>query len=90
MGALQVLNKPGGSEESDVTLLRLVASFSGSALVAQKLRQEAEAARLVFRELEIAREVQRHLFPAHPPGVSGLDISAFCRPTVSVQGSGLR
>ena len=45
LGALQVLNKPGGFEESDVKLLGLAASFSASALIAQKLRQEAEAAR---------------------------------------------
>lgn len=86
LGALQVLNKPGGFEDSDVTLLGLVASFSGSALVAQKLRQEAEAARLLFRELEIAREVQRHLFPSQPPEIPGLDISAFCRPAQVVGG----
>ena len=80
LGALQVLNKPGGFEESDVKLLGLAASFSASALVAQKLRQEAEAARLVFRELEIAREVQLRLFPSHPPHIPGLDIAAYCRP----------
>jgi hypothetical protein len=34
----------------------LAASFSASALVAQSLGQQAEAARLVFRELEIVRE----------------------------------
>ena len=86
LGALQVLNKPGGFEECDVKLLGLAASFSVSALVAQKLRQEAEAARLVFRELEIAREVQRHLFPSHPPNIPGLDISAYCRPAHVVGG----
>ena len=86
LGALQVLNKPGGFEESDVKLLGLAASFSGSALVAQKLRQEAEAARLFFRELEIAREVQRRLFPSHPPDIPGLDISAYCRPAHVVGG----
>ena len=86
LGALQVLNKPGGFEESDVKLLGLAASFSASALVAQKLRQEAEAARLVFRELEIAREVQRRLFPSHPPRIPGLDISAYCRPANFVGG----
>ena len=86
LGALQVLNKPGGFEECDVKLLGLAASFSVSALVAQKLRQEAEAARLFFRELEIAREVQRHLFPSHPPNIPGLDISAYCRPAQVVGG----
>ena len=86
LGALQVLNKPGEIEESDVKLLGLAASFSASALAAQKLRQEAEAARLVFRELEIAREVQFRLFPAHPPRVPGLDIAAYCRPANFVGG----
>ena len=73
-------------EESDVKLLGLAASFSASALAAQKLRQEAEAARLVFRELEIAREVQLRLFPSHPPRVPGLDIAAYCRPANFVGG----
>jgi sigma-B regulation protein RsbU (phosphoserine phosphatase) len=86
LGALQVLKKPGGFEEGDVKLLGLAASFSVSALVAQKLRQEAEAARLFFRELEIAREVQLRLFPSHPPHIPGLDISAYCRPANFVGG----
>ena len=86
LGALQVLNKPGKIEESDVKLLGLAASFSASALAAQKLRQEAEVARLVFRELEIAREVQLRLFPSHPPRVPGLDIAAYCRPANFVGG----
>jgi serine phosphatase RsbU (regulator of sigma subunit)/DNA-binding NarL/FixJ family response regulator len=86
LGALQVLNKPGGFQETDVKLLGLAASFSASALVTQSLRQEAEAARLVFRELEIAREVQRRLFPSHPPHIPGLDIAAYCRPAHFVGG----
>jgi serine phosphatase RsbU (regulator of sigma subunit) len=86
LGALQVLNKPGGFDESDIKLLGLAASFTVSALVAQQLRKEAEAARLVFRELEIAREVQNHLFPSHPPDIPGLDIAAYCRPANVVGG----
>ena len=86
LGALQVFDKPGEIEESDVKLLGLAASFSASALAAQKLRQEAEAGRLVFRELEIAREVQFRLFPARPPRVPGLDIAAYCRPANFVGG----
>jgi phosphoserine phosphatase RsbU/P len=86
VGALQVLNKLGSFQESDVKLLGLAASFSASALVTQTLRQEAEAARLVFRELEIAREVQFRLFPSHPPHIPGLEISAYCRPAHFVGG----
>ena len=80
IGALQVLNKPGGFQDSDVKLLGFAASFSASALIALKLRREAEAARLLFHELGIARDVQRRLFPPHPPRISGFDISAYCRP----------
>jgi len=86
IGALQVLNKPGGFQDSDVKLLAFAASFSASALVAQKLRQEAEAARLLFHELEIARDVQQRLFPPHPPLIRGLDIAAYCRPANLVGG----
>jgi sigma-B regulation protein RsbU (phosphoserine phosphatase) len=86
LGALQVLNKPGSFRERDVKLLGLAATFSASALVSQSLRQEAEAARLVFRELEIAREVQHRLFPSHPPQIPGLDIAAYCRPAHIVGG----
>jgi sigma-B regulation protein RsbU (phosphoserine phosphatase) len=86
LGALQVLNKAGSFQDRDVKLLGLAGSFSASALIAQSLRQEAEAARLVFRELEIAREVQHRLFPSHPPHIPGLDISAYCRPAHFVGG----
>ncbi len=86
LGALQVLNKPGGFQERDVKLLGLAASFSATALVTQTLRQEAEAARFVFRELEIAREVQRRLFPPYPPDIPGVDIAAYCRPAHRVGG----
>jgi phosphoserine phosphatase RsbU/P len=86
LGAVQVLNKPGGFREPDIKLLGLAASFSASAVVSQALRKEAEAARLVFRELEIAREVQYRLFPSHPPQIPGLDISGYCRPAQFVGG----
>ena len=86
LGALQVLNKPGGFEESDIMLLGLAASYSASAIVGQKLRQDAESARVFLRELEIARDVQHRLFPPHPPQIPGLDIAAYCRPAEFVGG----
>jgi serine phosphatase RsbU (regulator of sigma subunit)/CheY-like chemotaxis protein len=86
LGALQVFSESGSFQESDVRLLKFAGSFSASALVTQRLRQEAEAARLVFRELEIAREVQFRLFPPHPPCIPGFDVSAYCRPAQFVGG----
>lgn len=86
IGALQALNKPGGFTPADVELLGLAAAYSASAIDAQRLRQEAESARLFFRELEIARDVQARLFPQNPPKVEGLEYSAFCRPAKFVGG----
>jgi serine phosphatase RsbU (regulator of sigma subunit) len=85
LGALQLLNKPAGFSAHDIDLLRLAAAYSATAIETQRLRREAEAARLLYRDLEIAREVQQHLFPK-PRGISGLDYAFFCRPAKSVGG----
>ncbi len=86
IGALQALNKPGGFSQEDVDLLGLAAAYSASALESQWLRAEAEAARLVLRELEIARTVQERLFPQDPPPLPHLDYAATCRPAKTVGG----
>jgi phosphoserine phosphatase RsbU/P len=86
IGALQVLNKPDGFSESDVELLGLTASYAAAAIEAQLLRQEAEAARLLYRELEIARDVQQKLFPHDLPPVQGLEYAGVCLPAKFVGG----
>jgi sigma-B regulation protein RsbU (phosphoserine phosphatase) len=86
IGALQALNKPGGFSPDDVNLLRLAAAYAASAIETQRLRQEAEAARLVYRELEIARSVQQKLLPEQAPAAEGLECAAFCRPAKFVGG----
>ncbi|MEP7362532.1 MAG: GAF domain-containing SpoIIE family protein phosphatase [Acidobacteriota bacterium] len=86
IGALQALNKPGGFSQEDVDLLGLAAAYSGSALETQLLREEAESARLLQKEMEIAQEVQQRLFPQSPAPIAGLNYSAYCRPAKSVGG----
>lgn len=86
IGALQALNKPGGFSQEDVDLLGLAAAYSGSTLETQILREEAEAARLLQKEMEIAKEVQQRLFPQSPQPIPGLDYAAYCRPAKSVGG----
>lgn len=86
IGALQLLNKPGGFSEVDVQLLGIAAGYSASTIEGQRLRREAEDARLVYRELEIAREVQRKLFPQNLPPVAGIEYDGFCRPARQVGG----
>lgn len=86
IGAIQVMNKPGGFEQEDVDLLGLAATYSGSALETQMLREEAVAARLLQKELDIAKNVQERLFPQSLPKIPGLECEAYCRPAKSVGG----
>jgi sigma-B regulation protein RsbU (phosphoserine phosphatase) len=86
MGALQVLNKPGGFSQEDVDLLGLCSGYSASTLETQRLRKESEAAQLILQELEIARDVQQHLLPQGHPEILGLDYAGYCRSAKFVGG----
>jgi sigma-B regulation protein RsbU (phosphoserine phosphatase) len=86
IGVLQVLNKPGGFLQSDVDMLGLAAGYAASTLETQKLRQEAEKMRVLYRELEIARDVQQKLLPQKFPDVKGLEYAGHCRPARAVGG----
>jgi sigma-B regulation protein RsbU (phosphoserine phosphatase) len=79
MGALQVLNKPGGFLPEDVDLLGLCSAYSASALETQRLRKEAEVAQLLLHELEIARGVQQQLLPRAQHPIPGLEYAGYCR-----------
>ena len=85
-GAFQAVNKPSGFLESDVALLGLAGSYSAAAIEAQRLRKEAETARVFLPELEIAREVQNSLLSQGTPALGGLDCAAFFRPAKVVGG----
>lgn len=86
IGAMQVLNKPGGFDGHDVEVLSLMALYSASEIQSEQLRGEAEAARLIRRELELAYEVQQNLLPHDLPAVPGLECQGFFRPAKSVGG----
>ena len=86
IGALEVLNKPGGFTREDLDLLGLASAYSASALETQRLREEAETARLMRLELEIARDVQQRLFPQDSPAIRGLEYAGYCRPAKLVGG----
>jgi len=75
---------------ADLRLLSSVAAQTGMALEVGRLtmaigREIAQRERL-NRELEIAREVQEHLFPQRLPPVAGLDYCGRCRPAREVGG----
>ena len=86
IGALQLLNKPSGFTETDAGLLGLLAQFAASAIDGERLRQEAESARMVKLEVALARDVQERLLPECPRNVDGIDCIGFCRPAHSIGG----
>jgi sigma-B regulation protein RsbU (phosphoserine phosphatase) len=86
IGVLQVLNKPGGFTAQDAELLRLLAAYAASAIQAERLRSEAEVARLLRHELDIARDVQMRLLPPVHGETSGIEYSGFCRSARMVGG----
>ena len=79
-----------GYSGTDLRLLRSVATQTGFALEHSRLTEAvaAEAAQRerLTSEVEIAREVQRRLFPQRLPEVPGLDYHGACRPALGVGG----
>ncbi len=75
---------------TDLRLLSSVAAQTGIALEVARLNsamgREIATRERLNRELEIAREVQQHLFPQHFPAIPGLDYSAICLPAREVGG----
>jgi sigma-B regulation protein RsbU (phosphoserine phosphatase) len=86
MGALEAFNKPGGFAESDIDLLFLVASYSAAVIEGQRLREDAEATRMLYRELEVARDVQREMFPKSLPQLRDFEYAAAFRAAKFVGG----
>ncbi len=85
---------PKRSEEpysrTDRQLLQSVASQTGLALenaeLFENLTAEVSQRERISREIEIAREVQEHLFPQVVPAVQGIDLAGYCRPAQAVGG----
>jgi sigma-B regulation protein RsbU (phosphoserine phosphatase) len=86
IGALQLLNKPSGFTETDTALMGLLSHFAASAIESERMRQEADSARLVKLEVSLARDVQARLLPQSPPQVDGIECIGFCRPAHSIGG----
>jgi sigma-B regulation protein RsbU (phosphoserine phosphatase) len=86
LGVLQLLNKAGGFSEGDAGLVGLLAQFAASAIESERFRRDAESARLLRHELDLARDVQARLLPQGVPSVKGLSIAGWCRPAKMVGG----
>ncbi len=58
----------------------LAAVFNYMSTQLESMYQERTERERMQRELEIAHDVQRALFPAQLPQIHGLEVAAFCRP----------
>ncbi|MEJ2368378.1 MAG: SpoIIE family protein phosphatase [Acidobacteriota bacterium] len=70
----------------DRELLRALAAQMADTLDHARLLHESEKQAQLMREVEIAQQVQRHLLPATPLAVPGLDYAGVCRPARYVGG----
>jgi len=67
-------------------LLGLCTAYSASTLETLQLREESEMAQRLFREMEIARDVQQRLLPQVLQPIPGLDYAGYCRSAELVGG----
>ncbi len=77
---------PEAFEPDDVSALETFAGQAGLALSHASLFAEALAREHLARELALARDVQRRLFPATLPTIDGLDLAAAEQPAREVGG----
>lgn len=70
----------------DRSLVCAASSQAAIALDYGRLIREAAQQESFRRDLEVAQEVQAHLFPRHPPNVPGLDFAGACRPARTIGG----
>jgi phosphoserine phosphatase RsbU/P len=71
---------------SEDQLGALAASFNQMTEYVQRLVKELVQKERLERELEIAKEVQEHLFPGQNPSMGRLDVSGICLPARVVSG----
>lgn len=76
--------QPDFYSEDDASLVMALASQVAIALDHARLYEES--VQRVERELRMAEQVQRHLFPLQPPAVTGLSVAAFYRPAHETTG----
>jgi phosphoserine phosphatase RsbU/P len=88
VGVISLGAKPGDKifSPEDKRMLMAIAGQMAFIIENAKLVQRMVEEERLRRELVVATEVQRRLFPACPPEVATLDLSGFCQPAREVGG----
>lgn len=74
----------GFYSEEDVTIMASLARQVAISIAHARLY--AASVQRVEQELNVARQIQRHLFPANPPYITGLQIASFYHPARETTG----
>jgi phosphoserine phosphatase RsbU/P len=86
IGVIEVFNKPGGFDQSDLELIATFASSAAFAIENARLYQVAVEKGRLERELQVARQVQVSLLPRQTPHIPGWDLAAHWIPAREVAG----
>jgi serine phosphatase RsbU (regulator of sigma subunit) len=90
LGVVLVLRRVGDPmfTAEQLKLVQLLSDLASVALTNRILVQEAEHTARMVRELEIAAEIQRRLFPPPIARYGSLEVAARCEPVTQVGGDG--
>jgi serine phosphatase RsbU (regulator of sigma subunit) len=90
LGVVMVLRRVGEPmfTAEQLKLVQLLSDLASVALTNRILIQEAEHTARVVRELELAAEIQRRLFPPPLARYGSLEVAARCEPVTQVGGDG--
>ena len=86
IGIVEVSNKPGGFDESDLDLLSTIAGGAAMAIENARLYQIAVEKGRMERELQVALQVQSSLIPQQTPQIPGWESAALWHPARVVGG----
>lgn len=70
----------------EVSMVRAICNQAAAAIVNTELQIAYRQAEHVQRQLEVARDVQQRMIPAHPPTVPGLDLAGLYTPCFQLGG----
>jgi serine phosphatase RsbU (regulator of sigma subunit) len=91
LGLVALVRRPDGPmfTAEEVKLVQLLSDLASVALTNRILVREAEHTARLMRELELAAEIQEHLFPPPLARYGSLEVAARCEPVTQVGGDGL-
>jgi phosphoserine phosphatase RsbU/P len=86
IGVVEVFNKPGGFDDSDLNLLSTIGASAAIAIENARLYAVAVEKGRLEQELRVARDVQANLIPRSTPSVPGWDFAGHWHSALEVSG----